>query len=51
MSGHCLTVIPKTLTDRLDKIACGEIELESFMKPYTEADLDLFPAMVDDLFS
>ena len=48
--GHCLATTTSHLFDCLQKIITCEIEVGSFMRPFPPADLDLFPAVLTDLF-
>ena len=47
----CLTTTPSALLSCLSSVASGEINLETLLKTFPEADLDLFPAVINDLFS
>lgn len=49
-SNHCLTTTTSTLFGCLSGIVSGETRLESFGNPFPDADLDLFPAAIDDMF-
>lgn len=48
--GHCLATTTSHLFNCLQQIISGEIQIQSFLRPFPPADLDLFPAVVDGLF-
>jgi beta-1,4-N-acetylglucosaminyltransferase len=50
LSNHCLTTTISTLFGCLSGIISGVTSLESFANPFPDADLDLFPAAIDDMF-
>lgn len=51
VDGHCLTTTPNQFQKMFGQIIAKEINLESFLKPFPEADYDLFPAAIDSLFT
>ena len=50
VDGHCLTTSLSQFQGVFWKVVSKEISLESFLKPFSQADYDLFPAAIDSLF-
>ena len=49
--GHCLATTTSNLFNRLQQIISCETEVASFKRPFPPADLDLFPAVLNELFN
>ena len=50
VEGHCLSTSPTLLRTILSQLVRGELDHESFTKPFPDAQLDIFPAAIDSLF-